>query len=299
MEWLNYHPLLYFWVTAREGSVSRAAAQLHLTTPTISAQIRELERALGGPLFLRKGRGLELTDSGHLVKRYAEEIFGLGKELLDTLRGRPTGRPLRLVVGVADIVPKLVAYRLLEPALRLTEKVRLEVREDHHDRLLQQLAGHALDVVLTDAPVGPGVRIKAFSHLLGESELLLMGARTLAATARKRFPASLQGMPLLLPSPLSAQRRALDQWFEEMDVRPEVVTECDDTALLKVMAEQGLGLVAMPAAVEEEVTRQHRLVRCGRFEGVRARFYAISVERRIRHPAVLALTNAARHTLRS
>ncbi len=299
MEWLNYHHLLYFWVTAREGSVSRAAAQLHLTKPTVSAQIRDLEQALGGPLFLRKGRTLELTDSGQLVKRYAEEIFGLGRELLDTLRGRPTGRPLRLVVGVADIVPKLVAYRLLEPALRLSEKVRLEVREDHHDRLLQQLAGHGLDVVLTDAPVGPGVRIKAFSHLLGESELLVMGARSLATAARKRFPATLQGMPMLLPSPMSAQRRALDQWFEEMGVRPEVVAECDDSALLKVMAEQGLGLVALPAAIEEEVQRQHRLVRCGRVTDVHVRFYALSVERRIRHPAVLALTKAARHTLRS
>ncbi len=297
MEWLNYHHLLYFWTTAREGSLARAAAQLHLTKPTISAQIRDLERALGGPLFLRNGRGLELTDSGHLVKRYAEEIFGLGKELLDTVRGRPTGRPLRLVVGVADIVPKLVAFRLLEPALRLPEKVRLEVREDHHDRLLQQLAGHALDVVITDAPVGPGVRIKAFSHLLGESELLIMGARRLAATARRRFPSSLQGLPMLLPSPLSAQRRALDQWFEEIGVQPEVVAECDDTALLKVMAEQELGLVAIPATVEAEVKRQHRLVTCGRIDEVRMRYYAISIERRIRHPAVLALTTAARRTL--
>lgn len=297
MEWLNYHHLLYFWVTAREGSIARAATQLHLTQPTISAQVRLLERRLGSPLFTRKGRGLALTETGHLVRRYAEEIFGLGRELLEALRHQPTGRPIKLRVGVADVVPKRIAFRLLEPALRLPEKVQLEVREDHHDRLLQQLAGHALDVVLSDAPVGPGVRVKAFSHLLGESEIVIMGTKTLATRVRRRFPQALDDAPFLLPTPHSELRRALDQWFEEQSLRPVAIAECDDTSLIKVMAESGLGLVAVPAAIEADVKRQHGLVTCGRAKGLKARYYALSVERRLRHPAVVAVTAGARHTL--
>jgi LysR family transcriptional activator of nhaA len=213
MEWPNFHHLLYFWTVAREGSILAASTKLYVSQPTISAQIKALERSFGQPLFTRRGRRLELTELGHVVLRYADEIFTLGRELAETVRGRPAGRALRFVVGVADVVPKLIAYRLLEPALELPEPVELLCREGKSEQLLAALAVHDLDVVLTDAPLGPNANIRAFSHLLGECGLIVFGVAALARKYRKEFPRSLRDAPLLLPSEVCTTRRALTQWF--------------------------------------------------------------------------------------
>ena len=297
MDWLNYHHLLYFWLVVREGGVARAAARLRLSPPTVSGQVRALESALGEKLFERRGRHLVPTDMGRLVYRYADEIFSLGGELVDTVKGRPTGRPVRLVVGVADAVSKLIAYRLLQPALQLPEPVRIVCREDRPERLLAELSVHGLDLVLSDAPVGPAVNVRAFNHLLGECGVGFFAAPKLAQRLSGRFPESLHGVPMLLPTETTALRRALDQWFEAQGIRPQVVSEFEDSALLKVFGQQGLGVFPAPSAIEAEVRRQYGVRLVGTTTAVRERFYAISVERRLKNPAVVAICDAARATL--
>ncbi|MFO0984369.1 MAG: LysR family transcriptional regulator [Planctomycetota bacterium] len=211
MEWLNYHHLLYFWVTAKEGGIARAGEHLELSLPTISAQIHALERALGEKLFEKRGRRLVLTEMGRIVFRYADEIFQLGRELLDTVKGRPTGQPVRLVVGIADVIPKLVARRLLEPARHLPEAVHLVCREDRPERLFAELSLHSLDVVITDAPVPPGSSVRAFNHLLGECGIGFFGTRALKRVFGRRFPESLDQAPVLLPTANTALRRSLER----------------------------------------------------------------------------------------
>jgi LysR family transcriptional activator of nhaA len=294
MEWLNYHHLLYFWTVAREGSVTRAAAELRLGQPTVSAQIRTLEEALGETLFTRVGRNLALTEVGRVVFRYADDIFSLGRELLDAVKDRPTGRPIRFQVGIAGVVPKLIAYRLLRPAFELGQPVRLVCHEDKPDRLLAALAVHDLDLVLTDAPLGPTHKVRAFNHLLGECGLTFFGTARLARAHRRRFPRSLEGAPVLLPTDNTPLRRALEQWFDTEGIRPLVVGECEDNALLNVFGAAGVGMFAAPAVVEREIRRENRVEAIGRVESVRERFYAISVERKLRHPAVVAIVEAAR-----
>jgi LysR family transcriptional activator of nhaA len=294
---LNYHHLRYFWAVAREGSVTRASQRLHISQPTVSAQIRELEGALGEKLLERSGRNLVLTDVGRLVFRYADEIFGLGRELMNALEGRPTGRPLKLSVGIANVVPKLVAYRILEPALRLPEAVQLECVEDRPERLLAELAVHGLDVVLADSPVPPTVKVKAYNHLLGECEVALFAAPELAARHEGRPPTMLEGAPLLLPTASASLRREIDRWLEQHRVSPRIVGEFEDSALLKVFGQSGVGFFPAPAAIAREVCRQYGVKRIGVLAGVRERFYAISAERRLRHPAVVALSEAARTRL--
>jgi LysR family transcriptional activator of nhaA len=297
MEWLNYHHLLYFWTVARTGGVSAASAELRLAQPTISGQLRALEDALGEKLFHRVGRRLELTDVGRMVYRYADEIFTLGRELMDAVRGRPTGRPLRLAVGVADQLAKLITYRLIEPALKLPEPVHVVCREDKPERLLADLALHDLDLVLSDAPIHPSVKVRAFSHLLGECGVTIFGTKDLAAKYRRNFPKSLDGAPCLLPTENTSLRRSLDQWFEQQSLRPAVLSEFEDSALLSSFGERGLGLFPGPTAIEAEIRRQYGVVVVGRLEQVRERFYAISVERRLKHPAVVAISEAARERL--
>lgn len=293
MEWLNYHHLLYFWVVAREGGLAPAGRVLRLAHPTLSSQIHALEHALGERLFAREGRRLVLTETGRLVYRYAEEIFSLGREMVDAVKDRPTGKPLRVVVGVADVLSKLVVRRLLAPALNLPEPVRLVCREDRHDRLLADLAVHGLDLVLADAPVPPGSRIRAFTHLLGECGVAFFGHPSWSGRLRADFPRSLDGAPVLLPLETLPIRRALDQWFETVDVRPRVVGEFEDSALLKVFGADGLGLFPAPAVVEEEICRQYGVEVVGRADEVRERFYAISVERRLQNPAAVAICTTA------
>jgi LysR family transcriptional activator of nhaA len=297
MEWPNFHHLLYFWTVAREGSILAACKKLYVSQPTVSAQIRALERSLGQPLFTRRGRRLELTDMGHVALRYADEIFTLGRELAETFEGRPVGRGLRLVVGIADVVPKLIAYRLLESALQLPESVELVCLEGKSDRLLAELAVHELDLVLTDAPVGPSVNVRAFSHLLGECALAVFGTATLARRFKKGFPASLVEAPFLLPTETCTIRRELNQWFFAQGITPRIAGQFEDSALLKVFGQAGRSLFFGPTAIAGEIEQQYGVQRIGVLDRVRERFYAISVERRIRHPAVLAISTAARHDL--
>ena len=295
MDWLNYHHLLYFWVVAKQGSIAQASKELRLAPPTISAQIHRLEEVLGEKLFERKGRRLVLTEFGRVALRYAEEIFSLGREFLDTAKGRPSGRPIRLVVGISDVLPKSIVYRILEPAFRLEEDVRVICREDRSaEGFIGELAMHTVDVVLSDAPVGPGTSVRAFSHPLGECATAFFAAPELAKACRRRFPRSLDSVPFLLPGGNSVLRRALEEWFDSLKIRPKVVAEVDDPALAKIVAEAGLGVFAAPDVVEKEVRQRYKVRLVGRVEEVRQRFYAISVERKIRHPAVLAISDAAR-----
>lgn len=294
MEWLNYHHLLYFWTVVREGGISKAAEKLRLSQPTISAQIRQLEESLGERLFQRQGRTLVPTDTGRLVFRYADDIFSIGRELMETLRGRPAGRPLQLTVGVANAVPKLIVYRLLRPALQGPEAVQLMCREDSPDQLLAELATHALDVVISDAPAPEHVRVKAFNHLLGESDTAFFAPAALAARLRRRFPASLRDAPALLPARNTALRRGIDQWFAKEDLQPRVIAEFEDTALMKVFSQAVPAVFPAPAAIEQDICRFYGVRVVGRTSAVRERYYAISVERRLKHPAVVAITNTAR-----
>jgi LysR family transcriptional activator of nhaA len=297
MDQLNYRHLLYFWMVAREGTVARAAKHLRLAQPTLSGQIRVLEGALGEKLFERAGRGLRLTEMGRVVLPYAEEIFALGRELAESVKGQPTGRPLHLVVGVADAVPKLVAYRLIEPALALPQPVRLVVHEQSTERLLVALAMHELDVVLTDRVAPPGVNVRAFNHLLGDCGVTLFAAPKMAAKYRRRFPRALDGAPFLLPGETSTLRRVLEQWFEKQRIRPRIIGEFDDSTLIKVFGQAGKGVFAAPSIVESSVRRQYGVGIVGRLDSVRERFYAVSAERRINHPAVIAITESARREL--
>jgi LysR family transcriptional activator of nhaA len=294
MEWLNYHHLLYFWTVAREGGISKAAGKLRLSQPTISAQVRLLEESLGQRLFQRQGRTLVMTDVGRVVFRYADEIFGIGRELMETLRGRPAGRPLQLTIGVANAVPKLIAYRLLRPAVRGEDPVYVVCREDNAEQLTTLLATHALDVVIADTPAPPHVRVKVFNHLLGESDTAFFAPAALASRLRRRFPRSLSDAPLLVPTANAALRRALDEWFDREDLRPRLAGEFEDSALMKAFG-QGTGVVfPAPAVIAADVCRLYSVREIGRTPAVRERYYAISAERRLKHPGVLAITNAAR-----
>lgn len=297
MEWLNYHHLLYYWTVVREGGVSRAAEKLRLSQPTISAQVRMLERALGERLFERQGRRLVMTDVGRVVYQYADEIFGLGRELLDALRGRPAGRPIELVVGVADAVPKLIAYRLLRPALLGPTSVHLVCREGATEQLVTQLSTYALDIVIADMPAPPHVRVKAFNHLLGESDTAFFAPPRLAGQLKRRFPASLQDVSMLLPTIDTALRRALEDWFEREALRPRVMGEFEDPALMSAFSYKADVVFPAPAVIAADVCRTYGVREIGRVSAVRGRYYAISAERRLKHPGVLAIIGAGRDEL--
>lgn len=297
MEWLNYHHLLYFWVVAREGGLVPAGKVLRLSHPTLSAQIHALEDRLGEKLFTKVGRRLALTEMGRVVYRYADEIFTLGRELVDTVKGRASGQPLRLDVGVVDVVPKLVVRRLLQPALGLPEPVRLVCHEDSFEKLLADLALHSLDIVISDAPVPPGSSVRAFNHLLGETSVSFFGTRRLANAYGRDFPASLDGAPMLLPLENLTLRRSLNRWFDRHAIKPHVVAEFEDSALMKVFGADGVGIFPAPKVMEKEVMAQYGVQMIGHVDEVRERFYAVSVERRLKNPAVVAISEAAREEL--
>jgi LysR family transcriptional activator of nhaA len=297
MNWLNYHHLLYFWTAAREGSITKACQQLHLTQPTVSGQIRELEKSLKTRLFERSGRSIRLTEAGQMVYRYADEIFTLGRELQDAVAGRPVGLSMRVVVGVADTLPKLLVHRLLAPALQLGQEVRVTCIDGEPNRLLAQLALHELDIVVSDFPASPQLRMKAFNHLLGDCGVTFFGTQELVRQYRRGFPKSLDGAPMLLPGGNTALRRALEQWFDDQGIRPLVRAEFTDSALLKAFGGFGDGVFAAPTAVEDEVQRMYGVSVVGREESVRERVYAISVEKRLKNPAVVAISQAAKRTL--
>lgn len=297
MDWLNYHHLLYFWMVAKEGSISRAAQQLHLAQPTLSSQIKKLEQSIGSELFERTGRSMVLNDTGQMVFRYADEIFSLGRELTDTLKGMPSGNRLRLAVGVPDVLPKLVVYQLLKPALDLNEQVQLVCFEGKLNDLLADLALHKIDIVLADSPLTPQTHVRAFNHLLGECGVTVFGTAELSKKYKKGFPRSLHGAPMLLPTQNTSLRRVLEQWFDEEEIRPQVLHEFEDSAVLKVFGQAGEGLFLAPSAIEDQVRKQYSVRVVGHISAVRERFYAISVERRLKHPAVLAISQAARDQL--
>lgn len=297
MEWLNYHHLYYFWTVAKEGSISAACEKLRLAQPTISGQIHLFEETIGEKLFVRSGRKLVLTDDGQIVFRYAEEIFATGQELMNVLRGRPQNKPARFVVGISDVLPKHIAFRVLQPVLKMIPAVHLVCQEDHVEELLRRLSAHTLDLILTEAPVTGPLRVRAYNHLLGTCGVTFCATPQLAARYRKNFPASLDGAPFLLPMESSTLRLSLDQWFDRNGIRPQIVGEFQDSALLKVFGQAGGGVFVVPSAIDKEIRAQYQVVSIGRTEEIVERFYAISVERRLKHPAVVAISEAARNKL--
>ena len=294
---LNFNHLRYFWVVAKAGGIARASERLHLTPQTISGQVSLFEDVLGYKLFTRVGRRLELTDAGRMALSYADEIFTMGEELEGVLRNPAAGRPMQFSVGVSDAVPKVVAYRLLEPAMRLPEPLRIVCREGKLASLLAELAVHRLDIVIADGPMPAAVNVKGFSHLLGECGVTFFATAKLARQHKDPFPRSLDGAPLLLPGEDAAVRPRLMRWFDAQRIYPRIVGEFDDGALLKAFGRTGTGIFPAPSAIAEQVRREYGVVAIGHIEAVTEAFYAISVERRITHPAVVAITSAARKGL--
>jgi len=293
---MNLKHLHYFWTVARTGSVAAAAERLHLTPQTVSAQIKLLEQALGSALFQPAGRGLRLTEAGRLALGYADEIFALS-DALEAALGRQHGAPsLPFRVGISDAVPKNIAYRLLSPVTEMAEPVRLICHEGKLDRLLAELALHRLDMVVADRPLPSGVRVRGFNHKLGESDIAFFAAPKLARSCGE-FPACLQGKPLLLPGEDSAARARLDGWLEVGRLTPRIVGEFDDAALMKAFGQAGRGFFPAPAVLAAEVEGQYGVREVGRTSAVREAFYAITGERRITHPAVRIVTEAARDSL--
>jgi len=296
--WLNYHHLYYFWVVAREGTLTAASKKLRLAQPTVSAQVRALEKTLGHKLFRRVGRNLALTDTGRVVYRYAGDIFSLGEELLFALEQEPApDRRVRLRVGIADVLSKQAAYRILQPVLKPPGRVNLICYEGKPTPLLARLAVNELDLVLSDSPVGPEAKLKAFNHLLGVSPVSVFAPRALAARYRRGFPASLDRAPLLLPTENTSLRRSLELWFMKLGIRPTVIAEFEDIALLKVFAQAGHGLFAASAIIEEETERKYNVRVVGRPAAVKEQYFAISVERKLKHPGVVAIVEAARREI--
>lgn len=295
MRWLNYHHLLYFWMVAKQGGLAKAAENLRLSPSTISTQIGRLEETLAHRLFERQGRKLVLTDAGHIVYRYADEIFLLGREIFDSLQEQPAQRPLKVNIGIAKVIPKLLAKKFLMPVLRLSPDVQLICHEDRSDRLLAELSIHNLDVVLTDAPVSSSVKVRAYSHQLAECETMLFAVESLARKYRRNFPASLRSAPFLLPAAGTALRSLLANWFDAHEIRPRITGEFDDSALLKVFGQQGHGVFAAPAIIRNEIKKQYGVREIGLIEGRKEQFFAISVEKKLKHPAVVAIAAAARN----
>lgn len=297
MRWLNYHHLLYFYTVAREGSVTRACKELRLAQPTVSAQLKSLEDSLGEKLFEKEGRYLRLTEVGQLVYRYADEIFGVGRELMSALEGRPSGRMQVLRVGIVDVMPKQVVYRLLEPVYASGIGVKLICREDHTEKLLAELALHDVDLVISDTPIPPTVKIKAYNHFLGECGTTFLASEKLAKQYSKGFPQSLDKAPLFLPSHGAAIRRDFDYWFQTQGVTPNVIGEFQDSALMKSFARAGHAIIATPTCVEKDVANEYGLHVVGQTDGVKERFYVISVERKVKHSAVLSIVEEAQRRL--
>jgi LysR family transcriptional activator of nhaA len=294
---LNLKHLRYFWSVASHGSIVKAAEILHLTPQTISGQLRDLEQQTGAKLFAKDGRNLALTETGRLVFSYADEMFRLGAELQDVLAGHTPGATLTLQVGIAMVAPKLLVYRVLEPVLQMPESVRLVCHESSLVELLADLSVHKLDVVLADSPINPSLNIRAYNHLLGESGISFFATPDQAEALSPGFPASLEGVRMLMPSNGSALRRDLEAWFERHRISPVIVAEFDDRALMKAFGERGAGVFTSPSAVEQDVLEKYGVAAIGRTQELSERYYLISAERRIKHPAVSLITTTARNQL--
>jgi LysR family transcriptional activator of nhaA len=291
---MNLKHLHYFWKTAKLGGVVKAGEALHITPQTISGQVRLLEESLNTELFARQGRGLELTDAGRLVMGYADEMFSLGAELEQVLRHYPRGRPTEFRVGVSEALPKSLAYRLLQPAVTLADPVRIVCHEWDLERLLAELAMHKLDLVIADTPIPASVDVRAYNHRLGESGLTFLATRDLAGRYPAPFPACLADLPLLLPGEDSAMRQKLMSWLDRQHLRPKIVGEFDDSALMTAFGREGVGAFAVPTVIEEEYLAAGELQVLGRVAEIRTEYFAISVERKLTHPCVLAITASAR-----
>jgi len=289
---LNFRHLHYFWVVAKEGSVTRAAERLNVAVQTISAQLHLLEQSVGKALLAPQGRRLVLTEAGHIALSYADQIFLLGEQMQEALAASEVDRTMRLTVGISDSLPKLISSHLLEAALALPEKVKLVCYEYKFESLLGDLAVHKLDVVLTDRPMPSGTTLRVFSHLLGESETTLYGVPALVEKYRPGFPQSLNGAPLLLPTRNNAIRGRIDHWFESHNLRPDIVGEFDDNGLLNTFGRNGIGLFPAPAALAKDVQEQYKAMPVGELSRVKEQFYAISNERKIKHPAIEAIISA-------
>ncbi|MEK6708225.1 MAG: transcriptional activator NhaR [Pseudomonadota bacterium] len=294
---LNYRQLHYFWAVAKAGSIIRASERLHLTPQTLSGQISLLEETLGVALFLRVGRRLQLTETGRLTLSYADELFQIGNDLEEALRSRPEDRSIQFRVGVDDVVPKSIAYRLLTPAMSMTEPVRIVCRENKLVRLLVELAFHRLDLVLADRPMPPETNVKGYSHKLGDCGITFFAAPQLAAQLKGKWPRILNAAPLLIPGENAAVRVTLMRWFDAHQIRPRIVGEFDDSALMHAFGQAGIGIFIAPSVIADEVQREHGVTVIGRTDEVTEQFYAISMERRLTHPAVVAINDTAHRKL--
>jgi LysR family transcriptional regulator, transcriptional activator of nhaA len=297
VEFLNYHHLRYFWTVAKEGGLTRAAAKLNVSQPTISAQIHSLEAVLGEKLFRRAGRNLALTDAGQNVLSYAEEIFSLGNDLVNAVKHRPTSRPLRFNLGVADALPKLVTYHIIEPIFQLSLPVQISCWEASVSDMLVELASYRLDLVLADEPASSGVTTSVFNHLLGESSVTFCASPRLAAKLTSDFPRSLNEAPALLPMSNTGLRRSLEKWFHTVGVRPHLVGEFYDPALVNVLALHGLGFMTVPTIVVKEIVTRFGFRIIGQTDECQQQFYAITPGRKLTHPAVAAITSDATRRL--
>jgi len=293
-EWLNYHHLRYFYTVAKEGSLRGAAEKLSISQSSICAQIQLLESALGEDLFRLRARSLVLTEFGHHIMGYAEEIFSLGRELLGARKQFSEVRTLRLNVGIVDSLPKLTSFDILRPVFTHDPPVHVTCREGKLDDLLAQLATHRLDVILADEPASPGLLLKTFNHPLGSSGITFCAAPSLARTLKGRFPRNLNGAPALLGTQNTALRRDLEKWFRSEGIEPRIVGEFEDGALAKIVATEGLGFIHVPSVVAAEAVERYGFTVLGRTKKCEMQFYAITAERRVDHPAVRVITERGR-----
>jgi LysR family transcriptional activator of nhaA len=293
MEWLNYHHLRYFWTVARKGGVRKAAEELHVSQPSISAQLRVLEESLGQKLFRRSGRNLVLTETGQLVLNYADEIFSAGRELMNAVKQRPGKHPVRLNIGLTDAFPKLIAWQILRAAFRSDEPVHVVCREGELGPLVNHLQAHRLDIVLADEPASSTLKTKTFNHRLGDSGLTFCAVPALAAKLRSNFPQSLNGSPALLPATNMGMRAALETWFDTHEIRPRLVGEFEDSALMEVCSSGGRGFTVVHTVVDRTALKHYNLRVIAKVKDCRSEFYAITAERRVKHPAAVAITEHA------
>ncbi len=294
MNWLNYHHLKYFWTVVREGGITNACKVLHLTQPTVSKQIRLLEEQLGEDLFKRVSKRLELTEAGQMAYDYADEIFSLGNEFMESIHSVGTMRPRKLRVGISVVLPKLISHRILSPIISSDSNVHLICEEDRTERLLADLSIQRLDLVLTDAPIAGSVRVKAYNHFLGDCGVTFFATPRLARRLKGKFPVKLDRADFLALTDTSLSRRSLERWFESVGVRPRILAEFEDSALMKVFGRDGAGVFAAPTVVAKDVCRELGVQALGSTEAVRESFYAITIERKFKHPAVAHIAEVAR-----
>ena len=293
VEWLNFHHLRYFWTVARKGGVRKAADELHVSQPSISAQLRLLEDSLGEKLFKRSGRSLVLTEMGHLVLTYADEIFSAGRELMSAVKQRPGGRLLRLNVGMTDSISKLMGFEFLKPALSFSEPVHVVCRMAAIEVLVNQLQAHRLDIVLADEPASSSLKAKTFNHRLGRSGVTFCAVPAIAKKLRRNFPQSLNGATALLPTENMGIRAVLETWFDTKGIHPRLLGEYEDSALMVFCATAGRGFTVVPTVVAREVLKHWGLRVIANVDECGTEFYAITAERRVKNPAALAITEHA------